>query len=874
MRMPIALRLAVRQWLARPLRPVLCSLAIAAAVALIICVGAAMDSLRYSVSEAIGQALGVAEVHVRPVQRGTDARVSQAMLDEIRARPEVEFAGGRLAGMGVLQKDGDHVFDAVGITEPLDQKLRPKNFAAGRTLSPMGQAREILVDTSIADFLSLHVGDEIPYHVQDNPPQLMKVVGIVRRPTLEFISQSTMYVPLESLANDLHTPGQYSVLDIKLKDSADINDYDAYAKSLGQALGPSVEVRPGTTSKANMAEMTRTLRFFLTIMSMLSGFCAALIIGTTLSVGVQERIRQFGQFRCIGAARGQLAAFVLGDALVMLAIGELLGGICGIALSVGLIRWFPSFFLAYKLSGPTLIIALCCGGFATMLGALIPIWQVTRVSPMAAVTAVARQVRKSRVWLAAAGGVTCLATQVLLWLMPVPRDTRLLTYAICGAPLVFGGWCLLAPACVIALEAGAATVLGVLFNVRASLLRHAWSRTPWRAGGMIAALMIGVALFTVVQARGQSVNASIVAPKIPDVVVKSLFSNFNPKRIERLQQSHPGIRDYAPFDYFTVRTKTGNSPLSRLFQDDRMNFIAVDPARFAALVEMDYVQGTPRTALKQLEDGRHIYVTTEFSQTRHLGVGDKLTFRAADGKDVEFTIAAVVRSTGVDMVKNFFDLRAAFGEQAINSVLGSAGDAKKYFDKGDPTLMLLNIDREKVKDMAAFRDKLEKDEGLKSLSSVEVKQSLHNIISRVVNGLSVIGIGALLVASLGVANMVIASIHARRFEFGVLRAIGAGRSQLVRLVLAEVTLIGIVAGILGGCAGLWFAFMATQVDRTAVGFAMHFLDPHASAAAVYAAYLMLLAIVLTTILGYLAAIIPAFRGATSAQQTLLASGRG
>src|ERR1044071_4829407 len=100
MLMPIALTLAIRTWLARPLRPVLCSLAIAASVALIICVGAAMDSLRVSVPHAVGNALGVAEAHVRPTQKETDARVNKEMLATIRALPEVDYAGGRAASKG------------------------------------------------------------------------------------------------------------------------------------------------------------------------------------------------------------------------------------------------------------------------------------------------------------------------------------------------------------------------------------------------------------------------------------------------------------------------------------------------------------------------------------------------------------------------------------------------------------------------------------------------------------------------------------------------------------------------------------------------------------------------------------------------------
>src|SRR4051812_49488108 len=111
--MPIAIRLAVRQWRARPLRPVLCSLAIAAAVALIVCVGAAMDSLKSSLTSAIGRALGVAQAHVRPAQRDTDARVNEEMLQRVRALPEVDFAGGRLLSKGILKKEMDRWFDVV-----------------------------------------------------------------------------------------------------------------------------------------------------------------------------------------------------------------------------------------------------------------------------------------------------------------------------------------------------------------------------------------------------------------------------------------------------------------------------------------------------------------------------------------------------------------------------------------------------------------------------------------------------------------------------------------------------------------------------------------------------------------------------------------
>jgi putative ABC transport system permease protein len=295
--------------------------------------------------------------------------------------------------------------------------------------------------------------------------------------------------------------------------------------------------------------------------------------------------------------------------------------------------------------------------------------------------------------------------------------------------------------------------------------------------------------------------------------------------------------------------------------------------KFAVQVPLEFHQGDLETALKKLDSGRHVMVSTEFYNVRHQGVGDKLAFRGSDGKDVEFTICAVVSSTGVEMVKNYFDLRAGFGEKAVTSVLGTVSDGQKYFKLSDPTLALINVAPEARHRMTELRDALT-GEGIQSLSAVEMKQTLRSIILRVTNGLTIIALGALCVASLGVANMVIASVHARRYEFGVLRAIGAGRWQLVRLVLAEVTLIGAIAGVLGTAAGLCFAYMITQMDRELIGFETALINPHAGRAALFAGLLLVLALAMTTVLGWLAALAPAVRGANSAQRTLLAAGRG
>jgi len=93
-------------------------------------------------------------------------------------------------------------------------------------------------------------------------------------------------------------------------------------------------------------------------------------------------------------------------------------------------------------------------------------------------------------------------------------------------------------------------------------------------------------------------------------------------------------------------------------------------------------------------------------------------------------------------------------------------------------------------------------------------------------------------------------------------------------VLLLVLAIGIVAGILGTAAGLYFAAMGGAVDHLLVGFQSYFLCPKPLDAFISSLFYFAIAIGLTTLLAWLAAIVPAIRGAFSAQRVLLASGRG
>ena len=63
-----------------------------------------------------------------------------------------------------------------------------------------------------------------------------------------------------------------------------------------------------------------------------------------------------------------------------------------------------------------------------------------------------------------------------------------------------------------------------------------------------------------------------------------------------------------------------------------------------------------------------------------------------------------------------------------------------------------------------------------------------------------------------------ASIRSRRWELGILRSIGVTRSQLLRLILAEATLLGLVGCALGLAAGALMSLNARGLSALTIGY--------------------------------------------------------
>ena len=106
----------------------------------------------------------------------------------------------------------------------------------------------------------------------------------------------------------------------------------------------------------------------------------------------------------------------------------------------------------------------------------------------------------------------------------------------------------------------------------------------------------------------------------------------------------------------------------------------------------------------------------------------------------------------------------------------------------------------------------------------------------------------LVVATIGIANLMMVSVHLRTRQIAVLRAVGALKSQIVRMVMVEALTLGLLGSLLGLALGLHEAHSVNRIAAGLIDVSLEFIVPVTTIA---------FAMLLTVSVCLLAAIAPA-----------------
>lgn len=101
--------------------------------------------------------------------------------------------------------------------------------------------------------------------------------------------------------------------------------------------------------------------------------------------------------------------------------------------------------------------------------------------------------------------------------------------------------------------------------------------------------------------------------------------------------------------------------------------------------------------------------------------------------------------------------------------------------------------------------------GFDLAESTEAAEQAARIILTVQSVFALIAFVIMGIAAVNISQMFYTLIYQRRREIGVLRAVGASRGDVRRLILAEAGLLGLIGGTVGAVAGLGAAVLADSV---------------------------------------------------------------
>jgi len=646
-------------------------------------------------------------------------------------------------------------------------------------------------------------------------PRRLEVVGIAEQPPLG--GRAHAYFTLSDLQRFSRRPGAITRIDVMVGEGV---DPEAVAEKHRGELPEGVIIQTTERITSGLEKNLQSSQLGFILATVLAVLSASFIIMTGLTTDLAQRQRELAILRCVGSARWQL---VQAQLAIGLGIGTI-GGAIGIPVGIG-VAWLIAVFLPEQVPSGTVIvpgdlaIALAASIGAGVFGAIWPAYRSARMSPLRALSPHLEPVRVRGVAITTLVALGLIALHLGIISVRSNDPALFWVYIALGLPSMFVGYFLLGVPLAVLTGRFLAPALSVALRIPRGLLSQRVGATPYRLGFTSGAMMTGLALIVVIWSNGESLLRDwIGAMEFPDAYVSGL-------------PLEPGARealDGLPFVEQTsaiTREIVGlgeEASLGARFGDRQISsyqtsFIAFEPDNFFRMTSPTWIEGSLEEALPKLRDGSGILIAREFHVARGLGVGDTFTITHKD-RQFTFEIVGVVTSPGLDIASKFFNIGEEYTHQAVHAVFGSRSALQRF---GSDQVHIVQIDLDDAVDseqaMAEIRRVLAPYGLLDAGSGVQIKRQIRRFATDTILIFSSIGIVAMLVACFGVANLIVASIDGRRFEFGVLRAIGGSGGLLVRLMLGETLVISIVAAILGVLMGLQAALGGRRIYELILG---------------------------------------------------------
>ena len=805
---------------ARARRSVLAVVAIAVGVALGLAVNLVNDAALAEMQQAFRTLSGDADVRIEGAARTIDENLYGKIglhPDVDTIAPIIELDAGVAGKRETLKIIGLDPFASAHFTPHLiarpDEKARDPlaNFGG----------RRIAVSPAVMNWLQAGAVSTDVLLSTPNGPRTLAIAGVLAGvDSLQRIA----VLDIDAAQELFNLQGQITRLELRLAPGV---DRAAFIKQIAATLPSGVRAVALEVREQQAAAMSRAYRVNLTMLAMIALFSGALLVFSTQMLSVAERGSELAFLRVLGVTRCGVVALMLFEALLLGAMGALLGAALGYALAWGALQMLggdlgAGFFygtrpaLSFAPAITTLFVLL--GATAALLGAWIPALTAARAHPAQALKTGTLYDNTGTGPRSAIGATLCAAS-ALLALAPAIKGIPVFGYIAISGMLI--GAILLTPAiCASVFRFAARHTETLAATSRLAITRLA--NAPAQAGISLAAIIAAVSL-----AGAMAIMVTSFRISVEHWLEQVLPSPAYLRQKSSVQNQSQGYFDAAA--QVAIRATPGITRAEFV----RTEMLTLDPARPpVGLVIREFGDSAKEQPDKRLPLVKRYstagdttplaWVSESFLDLYH----ESLQLDHDNGGTFDLPLpmnAKGVATLRVQVAGVWRDYSRQHGSVVMQlpDYTRATGDARAY----DAALWL----REGVTAAAllpALETRLPDIAALDLTETADVRALTLSIFDRTFAVTYALEAVAVLIGLAGMAAAFTGLIVARRKEFGMLRHLGLTRRELTRMLTLEGAALAALGALLGVALGVILAvILVFVINPQSFGWSMDFHLP-------------------------------------------------
>ncbi|CAM4075009.1 permease [Bacillus luti] len=673
------------------------------------------------------------------------------------------------------------------------------------------EGAEVALTKGYTDRENIRVGDTIKLPFPQHGEKTVKVVGILNPPLMAAMGHGA-YFPIHWLQKELNLPNQFNLVQVK---TPDVNVKRAIALDVNKKIeNIKVDQRTYVDKAFERLNVMKPLIFSLGGIAL---FVVALLIMGSFFLSVRSRFKQWALLRALGSNPNQIILVVLLEALCIGAIGSLAGVILGAGTQTIAASFINKWVniegtgkASFSISGEILLITFLLGIVMSVIGAIIPAFMVRKIPPVQALRpGLPSNEKKEKRWSAFSLSILIIGTVIGLTGNILEQYIGFNPSAI-GALLFAVGLLFAIPLFIRMIAPVIAKPFQMILRVETTISSRNVVRYRNKVAVSVAILAFGFILALVgtmyvnsmYEGMKKGLQKHLPADLVIRIPVESQGIETLPfswmekvRKIDGVEASVGNATDYTAklvnYDFKKANQEWYEFAKKNNFNYDSIEVVGNDIVSYEKVTKAKVIAGQKLN--KPLQEGEGV-VTKETAKNLGLQLQDTIEVQGKGKEKQTIKVVSIIEQ----------GLRLRSSDVFVNEQWAR----DKFHVQGYEAIQIMTNSNQSFEAIKKQVKEITKNkENVEVINSYDLLKEQEQLLSQMMMLIRLLVVIIFIISGIGLMNAIVASLHERRAEISMIRAVGAIPKQMRRIVLLEGTLLGAIAGCIGIFGGILFSYI-------------------------------------------------------------------